>query len=89
MAEEEKHILNTISAKIDHLTENVETIRRGVYGDKDNNVLGLIQRQEIDEQERKRMDGEINIIKNKNWKLSVLFGLAGSLAFWIIKFLLA
>jgi predicted AlkP superfamily phosphohydrolase/phosphomutase len=85
----EKELLSNMDNKLDQLASSVETIRRGVYGDKENNVLGLIERQEIDEKERKTMWEAITGIKNMNWKISATFGLTGggvlSLIIWVFK----
>jgi hypothetical protein len=83
-----KH-LNKINTKLDSLSAALEDMSRGIYGDPPNNVRGLIQRQDIDEQERAKIQEAITAIKAKNWKLSVLFGLAGGVVLWVIKILIS
>lgn len=88
MSKDEQNILSKIYSKLEGLEGSVETIRRGVYGDKDNNVLGLLDRQEIDEQERQKMKEEMLGIKNSTWKLSLLIASLGTGVGYLIKFLL-
>jgi hypothetical protein len=88
MSDNERKALRTIDEKLDNLINSVETVRRGVYGDPENNVMGLLQRQDIDEKERANIWQEIGKIKNVNWKYSVLFGIAGSIILWVLKLLI-
>lgn len=89
MSEREEDILKKVLETQERHTSILETIRRGVYGDAENNVLGLLQRQDIDELERKVMTEEIEAIKRINWKISAIFGVAGgtlmSTVIWILK----
>lgn len=88
MSKDEQNILTKIYDKIEGLESSVETIRRGVYGDKDNNVMGLLDRQEVDEQERQKMKEEMSSIKNSTWKLTLLIASLGTGIGYLIKFLL-
>lgn len=88
MSEREKDILSKIYSKLEGLEGSVETIRRGVYGDRDNNVLGLLQRQEIDEQERQNMNARIDNVEKKNWKISAVFGLVGGFLVYLYKLIM-
>jgi hypothetical protein len=44
MSEREEDILKKVLETQERHTSILETIRRGVYGDAENNVLGLLQR---------------------------------------------
>lgn len=82
-----QELLTKINEKIDHLTVEVNTIKRGVYGDENNNVKGLLQRQDVDELERLNMKEAIQGVKNNIWKISVGAGLFGSFIIWVLKLL--
>jgi hypothetical protein len=88
MSDNERKALRTIDEKLDNLINSVETVRRGVYGDPENNVMGLLQRQDIDEKERANIWQEIGKIKNVNWKYSVFFGLVASGVVWVVNVLI-
>lgn len=55
----------------------LETIKRGIYGDPKNKVLGLIERQDNDEQRMDESDKRMTKIENKQYKIGLL--LAGIL----------
>jgi hypothetical protein len=59
--------LRIINSKLDRLATEVELVKRGVYGDPQNEFKGLIQRQNEDEKDIKQ-------IKQRQWKTGVVIG---------------
>lgn len=51
--------MDLVVSRLDHIDENVDTIKRGVYGDPTNGVKGLIQKQEDDHARFERNEGRI------------------------------
>ena len=78
--------MNYLVKSVDHLTAEVKTIKRGLYGDPENEVPGLIARQVQDE---KRLDILEAVYKNndfkKNWFVGILIG-AGTIINGVIHF---
>lgn len=68
MSEPEKAKLDVLLVKMDEMMIELDTIKRGLYGDQKNKVPGLLERQDRDEQ-------RISSIENKQFKFyAVLTG---------------
>lgn len=65
---------------VDKLSAEVSTIKRGLYGDKENNVIGLIARQESDEKRLTLLEDDKKTSELKrNWFIGIMVGLATAL----------
>jgi len=66
---------------LDGLSMKVDSLARGMHGDRENDQPGLITRQRDDESRLNRLESEINSINNKikaiMFKLSVIVAAAG------------
>jgi hypothetical protein len=60
----EQHLEN-ISANMVIMREDVGVIKRGMYGDKENNVKGLIQRQDDDEKRLGTLESKVTFVSDK------------------------
>ena len=72
---------------VEGLVVDVHTIKRGLYGDKDNGVHGLIDRQKADEDRLDNIENHINRekLKKKWWAAALAFAVAlieGIVHFW-------
>lgn len=76
--------LEAILKDLKEIKSEVRTIRLGLYGDKDNKIPGLIDRQERDEQKFKEVDKRLDRIEQKQYKVFVWGGaiLAGVNIAW-------
>lgn len=68
MSDIEKSEFRVLNGKLDNLATEVQLIKRGVYGDPQNEFKGLIQRQNEDEK-------DIRQIKQRQWKTGVVIGI--------------
>lgn len=56
--------------------EDLKTIKRGIYGDEKNEVKGLIERQNADDEKIKRLHKRIDVVEKKqNWFMAIASGL--------------
>ena len=69
-------------SKVDGIEDNIASIHRAVRGDPENNVLGLLDRQDLDEEVHKKILEEIRplvavykFVWNKKFLLGVLTAL--------------
>lgn len=58
MSDNEQIKLNYIIQKLEAQDKKLDSIHRGVYGDPENKVLGLIDRQESDERRIKTLEDD-------------------------------
>ena len=81
MTIKERDILERILDKLDEMSVRSERLERGMYGDMENGVRGLIQRQEDDERTSTDLIERINKIEYNNklaWRgVSGLIGSGG------------
>lgn len=68
--------LHNINQNMTILVDDVRKIKRGLYGDPDNKVLGLIDRQEIDEKRIVVLEGHIVKDKNTTKRIGIITGSA-------------
>jgi hypothetical protein len=57
MSEKEKEKIDVLIQKVDEIKIEVDTIKRGIYGDQKNKVSGLIDRQDLDERRISAIEG--------------------------------
>jgi hypothetical protein len=57
MSEKEKEKIDVLIQKVDEIKIEVDTIKRGIYGDQKNKVAGLIDRQDLDERRISAIEG--------------------------------
>jgi hypothetical protein len=67
--------------------EDLAVIKRGVYGDKENKVKGLLERQDIDEKRMDGLDGKLEKVDRKLWKVGVLMGAGVAAIDFIIMYI--
>ncbi len=72
-----------INRKLDEMMRDLARVVRGLYGDKDNDQLGLVQRQSKDEEQFKILDRRVAKLEKFNWKLGMI-GVGGMLLIEIL-----
>lgn len=56
------------------MREDMATLKRGVYGDPANKVKGLLERQDADEKRMNGIDGKLEKVDRKLWRIGVMMG---------------
>jgi hypothetical protein len=64
MSESEFHQINR---KLDEIANEIATVKRGVYGDRDNKVLGLIDR-------TTDAEARLDAVDKRQWKAAAIIG---------------
>ena len=72
-----------INRKLDEMMRDLGRVVRGLYGDKDNDQLGLVQRQSRDEEQFNILDKRVAKLEKFNWKLGMI-GVGGMLLIEIL-----
>jgi hypothetical protein len=68
--------IENINQNISVLVDDVRTIKRGVYGDPSNKVVGIIERQLMDDLRISVLEDSIIKDKNSTKKLGIMAGVA-------------
>lgn len=69
------------------MRNDMATLKRGVYGDKENQVKGLLERQDADEKRMNGIDGKLEKVDRKLWKVGVLMGAGVAAIDFIIMYI--
>jgi hypothetical protein len=71
---EGQHTIDSIAKDLRQIKEDVRTIRLGLYGDKDNRIPGLIDRQDDDEKKFLEVERRLEVVERKQYKTFVWGG---------------
>jgi hypothetical protein len=63
-----------VQAFHEEMRGDMAVLKRGMYGDKDNRVKGLLERQDADEKRMDDIEDDLSKTKQKLWRFNVLIG---------------
>lgn len=92
MTAKENTVLEQLQKDIADIKILMSELKLGIYGNKANNMIGLIEKTNIQDEKIEYHDDQIQKLRNFQWKVSAIFGFAGGLLgtilVWILNYVI-